>query len=191
MLPLIRPKKSVLVTRICPNCNHTRLATESAPDWQCPACGKAYNKGAGAAVSENYGRQRYESPEAAASSGSGLLKCLLILAIAGAGLWFSRPLWQGAASLSAIVETSAPHQQPEIILYATEWCGYCAAAREFFVANGIRYTELDVEKTREGYEGHRKLGGNGVPIIAVGDDVVHGFNEAELRSLLKPWLKRS
>lgn len=191
MPPLIRIMKSLLVTRICPNCNHTRLATETAPDWQCPACGKAYNKGAGAAVSEDYGRSRYIPPEAATASGSGSLKWLLILAIAGAGLWFSRPLWQGVTRLTAVVETSAPHHQPEIILYATEWCGYCAAAREFFLANDIRYTELDVEKTREGYEGHRKLGGNGVPIIAVGDDVVHGFNEVELRSLLKPWLKRS
>ena len=76
-------------------------------------------------------------------------------------------------------------------MYATEWCGYCAAARQFFSANGIRFLELDVERTSAGYDGHRKLGGNGVPIIVVGDDIVQGFDEGKLRALLKPWMKRS
>jgi len=28
----------------CPKCGHVRKATEVAPDWQCPACGIAYQK---------------------------------------------------------------------------------------------------------------------------------------------------
>lgn len=52
-------------------------------------------------------------------------------------------------------------------------------------------TELDVEETTAGYEGHRRLGGNGVPLVVVGEKVIRGFNEAELRTSLKPWLKKS
>lgn len=60
-----------------------------------------------------------------------------------------------------------------------------------FSANGIRFTELDTEKTAAGYEGHKKLGGNGVPLIVVGDQVIRGYNEDALRATLKPWLKKS
>lgn len=30
--------------RLCPKCGHARSATETAPAWQCPACGIAYGK---------------------------------------------------------------------------------------------------------------------------------------------------
>ena len=29
---------------VCPKCGHVRAAAEIAPDWQCPACGIAYEK---------------------------------------------------------------------------------------------------------------------------------------------------
>lgn len=31
-------------TTLCPKCGHVRGALETAPDWQCPACGIAYHK---------------------------------------------------------------------------------------------------------------------------------------------------
>lgn len=177
-----------LMSRICPNCNYVRKATDSAPEWQCPSCEIAYNKGAGAADMSDYGRFK---PPAARSgrTGSPLLKGLLLLALVGAGVWVGKPLWHGRAQTSAVSLSAA--QQPAVVLYATEWCGYCAAARSFFAANNIQFTELDVEKTAAGYEGHKKLGGNGVPLIVVGDNVIRGYNEGELRSTLKPWLKGS
>jgi glutaredoxin len=76
-----------------------------------------------------------------------------------------------------------------VVLYGASWCGYCAAARRLFEQNGIQYVEWDVEKTTEGREGHRKLGGGGVPVIVVGDEVIHGYNEGALRSMLAPWMK--
>ena len=81
--------------------------------------------------------------------------------------------------------------QPEVTLYATDWCGYCAATRRFFADNGIQYRELDIEKSSEAAKIHRALGGNGVPLIVIGDDIVNGYNEANLRQLLRPWLKRA
>ena len=88
-----------------------------------------------------------------------------------------------------IANSAQSSQQPEVILYGTSWCGYCAAAREFFYTNGIKYTEYDTEKTTEGYEGYKKLGGGGVPVIVVGADIMHGYNEAGLRQTLAPWIQ--
>ena len=61
---------------------------------------------------------------------------------------------------------------------------------ELFAAGGIRYSEQDIEKSSSAAEGHRRLGGNGVPLIVVGDEIIHGYDEARLRRLLRHWLKR-
>jgi len=176
------------MNRVCPNCQYVRKPTDSAPEWQCPKCEIAYNKGAGAAVAENYGR--YATPAVARPvASSGVAKWLVLLLVLGLGIWAGKPIWQPVVGVTKQGAPSA--EQPEVILYATDWCGYCAATREFFVANGIRYTELDIEKSSTASEGHRRLGGNGVPLVVVGDTLVHGYNEAELRALLRPWLRKA
>lgn len=176
------------MSRNCPNCGYTRKATDAAPEWQCPACEKAYNKGAGASVDENYGR--YALVQRPVAQGNAVRKWLLILAVAGAaGAWAARPLWSEQPSAGAASVQRG--EQPDVLLYATEWCGYCAATRTFFAAQGIRYTELDIEKSSVGNDGYRQLGGNGVPLIVVGEKIVHGYDESQLRKLLKPWMKKS
>lgn len=174
------------MSRTCPNCNYTRQASDSAPDWQCPACAKAYNKAAGAAVDANYGR--YSVPQQRRASTSGPFKWILLLAMAGVLAWSAGPFWPSGLA-SAGGQATMHREQPEVTLYATDWCGYCAATRELFVANGIRYTELDIEKSSDAFNRHRQLGGNGVPLIVVGDEIVHGYNEPQLRDLLKRWFK--
>jgi hypothetical protein len=36
---------------------------------------------------------------------------------------------------------------------------------------------------------NRRLGGGGVPMIVVGDQVVSGFNAQRLTQLLEPWMR--
>jgi glutaredoxin len=175
------------MSRICPNCNYIRKSSDNAPDWQCPSCEIAYNKGVAAANSENYGRLAVPVVESR-RSGSGLLKWMFLLAVIAAGVWAGKPVWQEREQASF---AKAGAMQPDVVLYSTEWCGYCTATREFFVSNGIQFTELDIEKSAAGNAGHKRLNGNGVPLIVVGENIIRGYNEAELRSTLKPWLKRS
>lgn len=102
-------------------------------------------------------------------------------------LWFGRPYWQAKTAPMAI---SAEASQPEIILYATEWCGYCKMTRALL--SGERdslYRARNIEQSSSALSEHRKLGGNGVPLIVVGEELINGYNEAALRQLLKPWLK--
>lgn len=111
---------------------------------------------------------------------------MVILLLLGSLVWFGRPYWQGKSAEEA---QRLALSQPEVILYATDWCGYCKAARVFFDANGIRYSERDIEKSSVALAEHAKLGGNGVPLIVVGDDVIKGYNEGTLRQLLGRWLR--
>ena len=113
---------------------------------------------------------------------------ILFVVIAGIA-WQSKPAWRKKSIQKVTADSAQTLGQPEIILYGTSWCGYCTAARNFFEANGIRYTEFDVEKSTEGYEGHKKMGGGGVPLIVVGGEAMHGYNEAGLRQMLAPWMR--
>jgi glutaredoxin len=65
---------------------------------------------------------------------------------------------------------------------------YCARARKFFHANGIRHTEHDIEKDAEANAAYGRLGGGGVPVFVIAGRTIHGFDERELASVLRPWL---
>lgn len=178
------------MTQICPKCSYIRKASDTCPAWQCPACQVAYTKARDSAPSIYL---RDHTSKASQSTASGIpastWKLLIFFAIIAAIAWQSGPTFRKKTMHGAVSNSSQSSLQPEVILYGTSWCGYCAAARRFFDANGIRYTEYDTEKSNEGYEGHKKLGGGGVPLIVVGGAVMHGYNEAGLRQVLAPWMR--
>jgi glutaredoxin-like YruB-family protein len=75
-------------------------------------------------------------------------------------------------------------------MYSTKTCGFCKAAKSYFEANNISYTEIDVgedqEKAREMIE---KSGQMGVPVIVVGEgadaEVIVGFDQERLEAAVK------
>jgi glutaredoxin-like YruB-family protein len=77
-----------------------------------------------------------------------------------------------------------------IIMYSTKTCGFCKAAKAYFSANNISYTEIDVgedrEKAREMIE---KSGQMGVPVIVVGEgsdaEVIVGFDQERIAEAIK------
>lgn len=175
------------MTQICPKCSYIRKATDTCPEWQCPACQVVYTKAGETLAIKPAGAANRNSGQNASSSRAW--KWLILFAIAAGLAWQSQPAWKAKTKRGTVAGSNQAQGQPQVILYGTSWCGYCAAARQFFEANGIVYTELDVEKTTEGYQGHKKLGGGGVPLIAIGDQVMRGYNEAGLRELLAPWMR--
>ena len=62
-----------------------------------------------------------------------------------------------------------------VVLYATDWCGYCQKTRELFAANNIEYVEYDIEKQADRHREYKQLGGRGVPVINVGGTIIHGY----------------
>ncbi|MBI2065707.1 MAG: glutaredoxin family protein [Candidatus Zambryskibacteria bacterium] len=72
-----------------------------------------------------------------------------------------------------------------VTIYSTPTCHFCHAAKEFFKANNVQFTDYDVstdvEKRNEMLQ---KSGQMGVPVIFVDNDMVIGFDEVRLKSLL-------
>ena len=75
--------------------------------------------------------------------------------------------------------------QQQVTIYTTPTCHFCHAAKDFFNANKVMFTEhnvaTDIEKRKEMIT---KSGQMGVPVIYVGDQLTVGFDEARLKELL-------
>lgn len=75
----------------------------------------------------------------------------------------------------------------KITIYTTPTCAYCQMAKEFFKKNNFQYEEknvaADVEARQEMLE---KSGQMGVPVIDIDGEIVLGFDQGRLNSLLNP-----
>jgi glutaredoxin len=91
--------------------------------------------------------------------------------------------YSGAPQVSG--RASVGIARPEVKMYATDWCGYCRKAREYFARSGIRYTELDVEKMPAARGEYQRMGARGVPVIVVGAQRMNGYSEERLAAMLK------
>ena len=63
-------------------------------------------------------------------------------------------------------------------MYTTQWCGYCAAARELLRSKGVEFEDIDVDTDpalrREMQE---KSGGRTVPQVFINDEPVGGYTD--------------
>ena len=65
----------------------------------------------------------------------------------------------------------------KVVMYSTDWCGYCKKARKYFRKNNIPFKEYDIEKNSEAVKRYKKMGATGVPVILVGSKRMNGFSE--------------
>ena len=72
-----------------------------------------------------------------------------------------------------------------VVLYATEWCGYCDKTRELFAEHRISYVEIDIEKSAQGHQEYERLGGRGVPVVNAYGTVIHGYAPRQILDAAK------
>lgn len=68
---------------------------------------------------------------------------------------------------------------PRVVMYATDWCPYCARARRLLEGKGVQFEEIDVE-ARAGARAEmieRSGGRDTVPQIFIGDTHVGGSDD--------------
>jgi len=73
----------------------------------------------------------------------------------------------------------------KVVMYSTDWCGYCKKARNYFKKNHIAFTDYDIEKDSEAHKRYKKLGATGVPVILVGNKRMNGFSENSFERIYK------
>lgn len=66
----------------------------------------------------------------------------------------------------------------DVVIYTTDWCGWCARAKRLFEAKGVPYREIDVEAVdgaRE--EMQRRSGRTSVPQVFIDDRHIGGYDD--------------
>lgn len=73
----------------------------------------------------------------------------------------------------------------KVIIYSTPECKYCQRAKAFFQEHSIPYEEKDVSSSEEFLdEAVFKSNQMGVPVIEINDQIIVGFNQERVVSLL-------
>lgn len=70
------------------------------------------------------------------------------------------------------------------ILYATATCPYCAKARKLLDSLDVPYIEVDVDNSEAGFAEFQRLGGQGVPVLVIDQQVIHGFDRDAIEQAL-------
>ena len=99
-------------------------------------------------------------------------------------------IFQNWGKIERVLDPSAavPEQtraSARVVLYSTEWCGYCKATRRFLDEKGIPFKEFDIEKDADARKAYEALGGRGIPLIDVNGTLIRGFDPDEILAALK------
>lgn len=75
--------------------------------------------------------------------------------------------------------SSTPAGAPEIVMYSTDWCGYCQRARNLFQLKGVavREVNIDEDQRQRAIMLERSGGRRTVPQIFIGDRHVGGYDD--------------
>jgi glutaredoxin len=146
----------------CPKCHHVRQPGETAPSWQCPACGVAYAKVAPASVpaADN---APYDARSQARRNG-------IATPARSTTPGPAKPLWLAALAIA-------------FTAYAL-W--NCVQAKRWLTRYGFAFTECDVEREARCEREFTEHGADGTPYLLVrGQPMQNGFDADEFVALLR------
>ena len=74
---------------------------------------------------------------------------------------------------------------PNVKVYSTSTCPYCAMAKDFLKKNNIQFENIDVGiDRRAGQEMVDKSGQMGVPVLDIDSQIIVGFDKAVIAKAL-------
>jgi len=73
----------------------------------------------------------------------------------------------------------------KVVVYSSDTCIYCNEVKKYLRGLNVEFTEKNVSTDVEARKDMMKKGFMGVPIVFIGDDIIQGFNKAEIDRLLK------
>lgn len=72
-----------------------------------------------------------------------------------------------------------------VVLYSSEWCGYCKQIRRFLDQKGIPYQAFDIDKDAQARKAYEALGGGGIPFVDVNGTLIREFSPEKITAALK------
>jgi glutaredoxin-like YruB-family protein len=77
-------------------------------------------------------------------------------------------------------------KKSKVIVYSTQTCPYCHAAKDFLKENKIDFQDIDVSKDQsKAQEMIEKSGQMGVPVIDINGTIIVGYDKEAIKKALK------
>lgn len=76
-------------------------------------------------------------------------------------------------------------EKKEVVIYTSNTCGYCHAAKEYLDSIEVEYTEKNVSTDSAARKELIEKRFMGVPVIIIGDETIQGFDKPRLQALLE------
>jgi glutaredoxin-like YruB-family protein len=74
----------------------------------------------------------------------------------------------------------------KVTVYGTQICPWCHRTREFLKEHRVKFKDVDVGKSvKAAQEMIKKSGQQGVPVIDINGKIIIGYDEHQLKKLLK------
>jgi glutaredoxin 3 len=75
----------------------------------------------------------------------------------------------------------------KVKIFTSPGCGHCVQAKEYFTEKGIAFEAIDVTKDAEALKEMKRISGGArsVPVIAVDDEVIIGFDRGAVEKALQ------
>jgi len=87
---------------------------------------------------------------------------------------------EGNANISA----RAIDSQCDVILFTTASCPYCKKAKNLMIGQGAKWCEKNIENSTENHDLFKSLGGRGVPLAVIGQQIFKGFSQPKYLAAL-------
>ena len=107
------------------------------------------------------------------------------LAVMLAAMTLAAPATAFASDAQAKGESAgAAKPAATVKLYVMPQCGYCEKTRELLTARGVAWEEFDIANSAEAKREFDARGGQGTPLIVIGDDVIKGLDPTRIDKAL-------
>ncbi|MBC3874129.1 glutaredoxin family protein [Undibacterium flavidum] len=75
-----------------------------------------------------------------------------------------------------------PNPDIKVLVYGTQNCPFCIKTRDLLTTQRIQFEDFDIDKLDKARQEFLKLGGEGVPLIIIGNRRIEGFNQAQIEA---------
>jgi glutaredoxin len=74
-----------------------------------------------------------------------------------------------------------------VVMYRTDWCGYCKQAATYVRSLGAKLVEYDIDKDPEKKAEMRKKSGgsSGVPLIDIDGTIIRGYSQGAIKAAMQ------
>lgn len=115
----------------------------------------------------------------------------LVAVCLGIGLWVG-PLARAGyehlfpAPAFTVGDYASLHRQAgeSVVMFSTSTCPHCSDARALLQREGVAYRDFVIDESPEAKAQFHSLGGEGVPLIFIGDRRIVGYRESVIRDSL-------